>query len=114
MLSFTIAPEDTTAAYDILLHVRHTNCYPYQNMWFFVTRETGEWQQTDTLEFYLADDRGAWLGNGKNGLISMPVLYDTQVRFGSDTMHLHIRQGMRDSLLQGMQDVGVEVTRADK
>lgn len=110
VLCFPIATEDTAAGYDILLHIRHTNYYPYQNMWLFVNTLQGETSHTDTLEIYLADDRGAWLGNGRNGLISMPVLYDTQRRIGSDTLYISIQQGMRDSVLQGVQDVGVEVT----
>jgi len=109
VLCFAIAPEDTTAGYDLLLHIRHTNYYPYQNMWLFVQSEQGGTSHTDTIEIYLADDRGAWLGNGRNGLVTMPVLYDTQRHFGSDTLYLTVQQGMRDSLLRGVQDIGVEL-----
>lgn len=110
VLTFAIATGDTLAAYDILFHIRHTNYYPYQNMWLFVTATQGERQQTDTMELYLADDRGVWLGNGRNGLTTMPVIYDEHRRLGSDTLYITIQQGMRDSVLRGVQDVGVEVT----
>ena len=113
VLTFAIAPCDTSASYDILFHIRHTNAYPYQNMWLFVTGRQGDRQQTDTLELYLADDRGAWLGNGRNGLTTMPVIYDEHRRIGSDTLYLMIQQGMRDSVLGGVQDVGVEAIKIE-
>lgn len=109
VLTFAIAVDDTLAAYDILFHIRHTNSYPYQNMWLFVSATSGATQQTDTMEFYLADDRGAWLGSGRNGLTTMPVIYDEHRRLGRDTLFLNIRQGMRDSVLCGVQDVGIEL-----
>ena len=108
LCTFTWAPEDTTDTYQILFHLRHTNAYPYQNLWLFVTRNEGNRSVCDTLEIYLADDRGTWLGNGRNGLISMPVLYDDNYR-PRDTLTLSICQGMRDTMLRGVRDVGVEI-----
>ena len=108
LCTFTWAPEDTTNTYQILFHLRHTNAYPYQNLWLFVTRSEGNRSVCDTLEIYLADDRGTWLGNGRNGLISMPVLYDDNYR-PHDTLTLSICQGMRDTMLRGVRDVGVEI-----
>ncbi len=109
LCTFTWVPEDTTDTYQILFHLRHTNAYPYQNLWLFVTRSEGNRSVCDTLEIYLADDRGTWLGNGRNGLISMPVLYDDNYR-PHDTLTLSICQGMRDTMLRGVRDVGVEIT----
>ena len=101
---FTIT--DKEAAYDILLYVRHTERYPYQNMWLFVNND----RHRDTIEFYLADDRGQWLGNKHHGFIEMPVLYESNYHFpdtGSYT--IGVQHGMRDSLLRGVTDVGIEV-----
>ena len=109
VLRYVLTTEDSQGVYDLMFHIRHTPAYPYQNMWLFVTRTSGEVRQTDTLELYLADGRGAWLGNGRNGLITMPVIYDEQVRLGGDTMTITIQHGMRDSMLRGVQDVGVEL-----
>lgn len=43
-VTFDFTIEDTTALYQVLLHIRHTEAYPYQNMWLFVG--------TDSLEIY--------------------------------------------------------------
>jgi gliding motility-associated lipoprotein GldH len=64
----------------------------------------------DTIEFYLADDRGRWLGDKNHGFIEMPVLYEDHLQFpDTGVYHMEIRHGMRDSLLRGVTDVGIEV-----
>ena len=105
--AFNIA--DREAAYDILLYVRHTECYPYQNMWLFVR---GNRQYMDTVEFYLADDRGRWLGDKHHGFIEMPVLLEENYHFpDTGRYYFAVQHGMRDSLLRGVTDVGIEVIR---
>jgi len=108
VLAYHFDIKDTTCRYDVLIHLRHLDNYPYQNMWLFI----GETDSTisDTIEFYLADDRGIWLGNHGNGHISMPVLYEQDYRFSHlGPQQLYIRHGMRDSLLRGVSDISVEV-----
>lgn len=106
VVPFDYAIADKNADYRILLYVRHTERYPYQNMWLFV----GDGQRTDTLEFYLADDRGRWLGDSHHGFIEMSVLYEQHYHFPDTGMyHMTIQHGMRDSLLRGVTDVGIEV-----
>jgi len=106
---YTIA--DTSADYQMLVYVRHTERYPYQNMWLF----TGDSAHQDTIEFYLADDRGQWLGNKRNGFIEMPVLYEENYHFSdTGTYHLTIQHGMRDSVLRGITDVGLEVVKNER
>lgn len=99
---------DADADYRILVYVRHTERYPYQNMWLFVN----DGLRSDTLEFYLADDRGQWLGDKKHGFIEMPVLLEENKHFPDTGLyHLTIQHAMRDTLLRGMTDVGVEIIR---
>ena len=102
---------DSTACYQILLYVRHTEVYPYQNMWLFV----GDGSRQDTIEFYLANDRGEWLGNGKSGIIEMPVLYEERVHFEHGGEHrITLQHGMREERLKGIASVGVEIIRNDE
>lgn len=97
---------DTSAAYTILINVRHTERYAYQNMWLFVDRA----DHRDTIEFYLADDRGQWLGDTHHGFIEMPVLLEQDYHFpDTGVYHLSIQHGMRDTLLRGVTDIGLEI-----
>lgn len=105
VLTFRAPVTDTTHAYNILLHIRHTDAYPYQNMWLF-TGQNG--LPADTLELFLADDRGRWLGDG-HATIAMPVLYRENVRFTDSVYTLTIQHGMRNLLLYGVSEIGVEI-----
>ena len=108
VVSFDYPVTDAAASYRVLLYVRHKENYPYQNMWLFMDNAG----LRDTIEFYLADDRGRWLGDKNHGFIEMPVLYEDHLQFpDTGVYHMEIRHGMRDSLLRGVTDVGVEVIK---
>lgn len=108
VVRFEVPITDISATYRTIVYVRHSERYPYQNMWLFVGNET----QRDTIEFYLADDRGRWLGDRHNGIIEMPVLLDENRHFsGPGTYVFEIQHGMRDTLLRGVTDIGLEVIR---
>ena len=101
---------DNRAGYDILLYVRHTERYPYQNMWLFVRGNPQQYR--DTIEFYLADDRGRWLGDKHHGFIEMPVLLETNYHFpDTGRFYFAIQHGMRDSVLRGVTDIGLEIQK---
>lgn len=111
VVRFVVPIADTTVDYRTIVYVRHTERYPYQNMWLFVD----DGLRRDTIEFYLADDRGQWLGDTHNGVMEMPVLLDENRHFTDTGMYeLRITHGMRDTLLRGISDVGLEVIRNSK
>ena len=106
--SFDYTIEDAAAEYRMLVYVRHTERYPYQNMWLFVDEGT----HRDTIEFYLADDRGRWLGDKHHGFIEMPVLYEANYHYpDTGRYYIAIQHGMRDRVLRGITDVGVEIVK---
>ena len=109
--SFEYAITDAALDYRMLIYVRHTERYPYQNMWLFV----GDSLYRDTIEFYLADDRGQWLGNKHHGFVEMPVLLEENYHFAdTGTYHMAIQHGMRDSVLRGITDIGLEIIKNGK
>ena len=106
---FDYTVTDKDAAYRMVIYVRHTERYPYQNMWLFVSDNTGH---SDTIEFYMADDRGQWLGDSHHGFIEMPVLLEDNCHFpDTGAYSLTIQHGMRDSLLRGVTDIGLEIQK---
>lgn len=110
-MRFDYQIKDTTSAYTMIIYVRHTEHYPYQNMWLFVRDSS----HCDTIEFYLADDRGQWLGNNHSGFIEMPVLFGTNMVIpDTNSHHIEIQHGMRDTLLRGVTDIGVEIIKESK
>ena len=105
---FEYAISEIDADYQMIIYIRHTERYPYQNMWLFI-EDKG---RIDTIEFYLSDDRGQWLGDKHHGFIEMPVLYEEDKHFpDTGIYHLSIQHGMRDSVLRGVTDIGLEIIK---
>ena len=110
---FDIPIVDTTATYNVYVNIRNRGEYPYQNLWVFLAKTTPDSiESKDSIECYLADKRGKWLGSGLGSILEMPVLYQQNVRFSkAGIYHYKIRQGMRDSLLKGINDIGMRVEK---
>lgn len=107
--------DDTAAVYQLRMYINHRETYPYQNIWLFITDSARTEMPQDTLLFYLANDRGEWLGSGKNGIIEMSMLYQEE-RLFPDTGYytISIAHGMRDTALRGIENVGFELLKYGK
>ncbi|MBP6610838.1 MAG: gliding motility lipoprotein GldH [Paludibacter sp.] len=112
---FDVKIDDASKAYNIYVNTRNRGEYPYQNLWLFVNRMASDSVQVnDTINFYLADEFGKWLGDGVGSVYNMPVLYQQSIRFpAAGTYKYKIQHGMRDSLLQGINDIGLKVEIAE-
>jgi gliding motility-associated lipoprotein GldH len=113
---FTVDITETGIPCNVLVNIRHNNTYPYQNFWLFIATTSPEGKTTqDTIECYLADNRGKWLGSGLSSVYNMPVLFKPNTVFTKPGKYTFaIRQGMRDDLLPGITDIGIEINKADK
>lgn len=106
---FEVNMTDTTGRYDVILHIRNTDLYPYQNLWLFThSMAPDSTIATDTLECYLADNQGKWINNAFLSEHNMPLLYMSNIRFPKEgTYTFDITHGMRDSLLSGINRIGL-------
>ncbi len=103
---YTIA--DTTHYYNMQIYIRHTERYPYQNIWLYL----GDSTSVDSMNVYLADERGKWYGDSNNGFIEVAVPFGKHLHFAdTGTYHLAIQHGMRDSVLRGVTEVGLELSK---
>jgi len=114
--SFTFDITDTTAAYNVYVVLRHTNQYPYRNIWLNVGLEQpGDTIRHQSFELQLAAT-DSWLGTGMDDvyehralLFSRPVRFD---RSGSVTFTL--QQIMRQNPLPGVMQAGIRVEPVGK
>lgn len=113
---FTVDITETGIPCNVLVNIRHNNTYPYQNFWMFITTTTPDGKSTqDTIECYLADNRGKWLGSGLSSIYNMPVLFKPNTVFTKPGKYTFaIRQGMRDDVLPGISDIGIEIDKANQ
>lgn len=113
VLSFPVMVDDSLATYDVVVSVRHGQNYPHQNLWFFIGGFGPEGAfPADTLEYYLANDRGRWIGNGIGDKHEMPCLIHQNFRFPRTGEYtFFVQHGMRDDLLRGVSEVGLIVEK---
>ncbi len=116
LYAFDIPITDTISSYNLYVNIRNRGEYPYQNLWLFLNKiNPDKTQKSDSIECYLADQRGKWLGSGIGSVMEMPVLYQQNVRFKkAGTYHYKIVHGMRDTILMGINDIGMRVEKIVK
>ena len=110
---FDIQVTDKNTPYNFYIHLRNKSNYPYQNIWLFLEQiRPDKTIKKDTVEAYLADQYGKWLGTGVGSLKEMQIFYQKGIHFpDTGTYRIGIKHGMRDSLLQGINDVGVRIEK---
>lgn len=113
LVHFNFEIEDSTLQYNVLLNIRHTNKYPWQNLWIFINETNPDSIITqDTLMVFLADDFGKWLGTGSSSVFNRPVVYRAKHRFDrSGNYQFSIVHGMRDTTLTGIRNIGLRVEK---
>lgn len=115
VLEFHVPVNDTTHAFDILFYMRNSYKYPYRNLWLFVeTTAPAGHTRRDTLEFYLADERGQWLGKGLGDINSMLLQYQNNILFPVTGVYtITVEQAMRTENLPYITDFGVQIKKQD-
>lgn len=114
-ISFSYNAEDTLNHYDVLLNIRHNSGLRFQNLWLFTisTDPKGNIAK-DTLECYLYDNLGEPLGQDYFFLYEMPLLYMQNIRFSEKGEYkFEIHQAMRDSILIGIESLGLTIEKID-
>ena len=114
-LIFSAPISDTLTPSDILLTIRSNSGYPYRNIFLFITTTSPEgYSIKDTLEYYLADEKGNWLGKGLGDIHELTVPFKTNVVFPyAGNYQFRIEQGMRTDDLEGIIDVGLSIIKRD-
>jgi gliding motility-associated lipoprotein GldH len=113
---FKVPVNDTLNSNNIFFIIRTGSDYPFRNIFLFVTAISPEGiELTDTLQYYLADDKGKWYGNGFGDIHELSLPYRSNVFFPSKGEYLFkIRHGMRIKDLPGVYDIGLRVERISK
>ena len=108
---FEVAITDTTANYESAILIRNSGDYAYQNLWLFVTAIAPDSTITcDTVQYFLADDYGRWLGSGVSSLYTSLYYYKEDVHYSQEGVYRYeIRQGMREDELRGVTNIGMQV-----
>jgi gliding motility-associated lipoprotein GldH len=111
---FSFLIDDTARLTDVILTLRSGSDYPYRNLFLFVTISSPDGNiMTDTLEYYLADEKGNWYGKGFGDIHEFSLPYRTNVYFPEKGTYLiKIQHGMRIGDLPGIYDIGLRIEKS--
>lgn len=110
---FDFKIDDSTQVFNLFIKIANTNNYRYSNLWLLVKTSVEEGDIAyDTLEYFLADEKGKWLGK-KNGEVFLNRFpYKNNVRFPRKGKYaVEIIQLMRDEKLNGINKVGLNIEK---
>lgn len=104
--------DDTLKTYNIGLSLRTSTDYPYRNIYLFVlTTFPSGTVITDTLQAMITDEKGRWLGRGAGDIRELTIPFKSNVYFPEKgEYHFRVIQGMRDTVLKGVYDVGMKIS----
>ncbi len=112
ILFFHATGLDSTASYNGYVEVRNNNFYPFSNLWLYYGTDRAEQHMLDTVNLTLAKPNGEWIGKGWGNyhLVTHPLFENiTPAQNGSLTVH--IRHGIRDVYLKGINSIGVRLEK---
>ncbi len=114
-LRFDLPRQELPAAYGVMLGVRHTEAYPYTELWVALEQRTagrhGTTARRDTIHLLLANAAGQWL-------TPHPTLHTCEqpaatIRLTPDSaVQLLVYHLMPRQLLEGITDIGLTLTPA--
>jgi gliding motility-associated lipoprotein GldH len=117
VITVDVHVRDTQSVYRVSFKVRHSNSYPYSNLYLF--REIRSDRQTeyqDTVDIRLANASGAWNGSGIGALKTLELPYkQAGLRFPKPGMYrFRFQHGMRDEPLIGIRDFALTIEKEEE
>ena len=114
--SFRVPIDDTLHSNNVIFTIRTGSSYPFRNIYLFVQTKSPDGKIiTDTLQYFLADEKGNWYGRGFGDIHELNLPYKSNVYFPvKGTYQFSIRHGMRIEDLNGVYDFGLRIEKAAK
>ncbi len=112
-LQFEVSVIDTTESYNMFINIRHTDEYPYNNLWINLTTilpDSSIVSSKVNVELSMPD--GKWTGNCVDGICYNAVLIQKNFRMPQKGKYTFILdQDMRMNPVPGLLDVGIRVEK---
>lgn len=115
--TFEFSISDTLSNYSMYFTIRHTDAYPYSNIWLHITTKFPDRDTTTTskIEVPLADLDGKWLGRGMNEIWEHRMLIASPLHFSKGGKYeITLHQIMRINPLPEVMSVGIRLEKIPK
>jgi len=111
---FDFEIRDSILPVDFYINIRNSTSYDYANIFLFVkTIYPNQRFSIDTVECFLADMKGQWLGSGLGKFRNNSILFRKNMRFPMNGIYqMEFEMAMRDTELNGIDALGIRVERA--
>lgn len=101
--------EDNTKDLDLFIHLQHNNDYRFQNIYFFSKITFPDFStKKDTLQYYLAEKNGKWMGSGMSNSKTILLHYPINLR-QKGNYKLELTQAMRTTKLTGIEKLAISI-----
>lgn len=116
--TFTFDITDTTVGYQPFFLIRHTQAYPFNNIWVwvYVTEPGDSVAKKARINIPLAETNGRWMGFGMGEIYEqrLPVSFGDSVHIRkAGTYTVSIAQNMRLNPLPDVLHVGIMVKKKE-
>ena len=110
-ISFDVNITTINKAYNVYIDIENTDNYKYSNLFLFVyITSPNKTTIVDTIDVFMADYKGKWVGKPKGDNYFGNYLFKQAVAFPKAGIYkTSIVQGMRDDTLKGISKIGISV-----
>ncbi|MEG1386762.1 MAG: gliding motility lipoprotein GldH [Algoriella sp.] len=106
--------DDKPAAINIGFVLRNNTSYEYSNLYLFTKFIDPKGNEMiDTLQYYIANPDGSWIGKGMTTKEMMLVYREKLPIKDTGRYQLKVWQGMRTKNLKGIEDISLIVDKAE-
>lgn len=105
--------DDANVYYDFNLKIRMQKSYPYENLYLLAHIKGPDGKvNTQRINFTLTDETGKPLGRSTGSSVNydLPMFKDRKMP-GAGQYVISIEQNMRDSVVSGIESIGVKVRK---
>lgn len=108
-VTFEIDVENINKKYDLYVNLRHSNDYPYSNIWLMLFSLPPDGQPTQQrIELKLARPDGSWIAKGNGGTITHEVRVRQGMKFDKPGTYTYtLQHDMRINQVPAVSYVGI-------
>lgn len=110
---FVVDITDINKAYDFTLSLRTTTDYKYNNLWVFMKTESPDGTSArEPFEIMISNPDGSWIGNKTGTVVETPLYFKSRKLPQTGTYKFTIEQGITESEINEVLDLGFRVEKA--
>lgn len=108
--TFSFEIKDSLMPIKLSVNLRTTTSYAYSNIYMFMhSNYPNGYSDIDTLEFFLADPKGNWLGDNSGTVVENRAMLSKGTFPTTGIYTFKLEQAMRNDSLSEILDVGIRV-----